>query len=595
MPNTDVYEIKSRLNIVDLVGQYVTLKKAGINYKGLCPFHQERSGSFMVNADRQIYKCFGCNEGGDAFDFVMKMEGLTFPEALQLLADRAGIVLTKQVNDKRAEGARDEKSRLYRVNLFAAKYFAQVLEKSPEAKEARAYLTKRTLTAESIQTFQIGLAPNLNQLAPMLRQKGVNAGELNKAGGPERFRNRIMFPLSDPMGNVVGFTGRGLTDEQIPKYLNTPETALFKKARTLYGLMQAKQAMRKAGYAILVEGQMDVVLSHQAGVHEAIASSGTALTDEHLRMIRRYVPTIRFAFDADDAGFKAAERAIFSAIDTGLTVELITLPKSIKDVGELVEKDPTEWPKVAKQSKPVVDWIMDQLTERRGNPTSAADKKAFAKEVLPYLARLTDPIEQAHYVSDLGRRLRTQESVIRDALARIKPSTTTPIAKEPAKAAPAPDKALSLVEQLVVLLIIHPAELKRTLDILDYHDFATEADQSLFRALQSCYTTSSQQPTFNTKGLLLCMNEKLTPEVHDRLVKSVLRFESHDADQAVDAAKEIGELAERLKGSKREQLKRDFAADIADAEAKGDREKVKALMMEFQTLLSKELNNEERS
>ena len=152
-----------------------------------------------------------------------------------------------------------------------------------------------------------------------------------------------------------------------------------------------------------------------------------------------------------------------------------------------------------------------------------------------------------------------------------------------------------MVEQLVVLLIIHPAELKRTLDILDYHDFATEADQSLFRALQSCYTTSSQQPTFNTKGLLLCMNEKLTPEVHDRLVKSVLRFESHDADQAVDAAKEIGELAERLKGSKREQLKRDFAADIADAEAKGDREKVKALMMEFQTLLSKELNNEERS
>ena len=591
MANTDVEEIKHRLNIVDLVGQYVTLKKAGINYKGLCPFHQERSGSFMVNPDRQIYKCFGCNEGGDAFDFVMKMEGLTFPEALQLLADRAGVVLTKQVNDKRSEGARDEKSRLYRVNLFAAKYFAQLFEKSPDAQAARDYLSKRTVTAESIRTFQVGFAPTVNKLPTLLQQKGVSANELNKSGNPDRFRNRIMFPLTDPMGNVVGFTGRGLTNDQVPKYLNTPETALFKKARTLYGLTQAKQAMRKAGYAILVEGQMDVLLSHQAGVLEAIASSGTALTDEHLRMIRRYVPTIRFAFDADEAGFKAAERAIFAAIDAGLTVELITLPAGIKDVGELVEQRPAEWPVVAKQSKPIVDWVMDQLTVRRGNPSSAAEKKAFAKEVLPYLARLADPIEQAHYVSDLARRLRTQEAVIRESLGRMKPAATPTAAPNPTVPTKKDDKPLTLVEQLVVLLIIHPAELKRTMGLLDSHDFESEADQNLFKALQSCYTTGSQQPTFDMKGLLVCMNEKLDPITHDRLLTNVLRSESHYTDGAVDAAQEIGELTERLKGSKREQLKRNFAADIADAEAKGDRKKVKALMLEFQTLLSKELKN----
>jgi len=588
MANADVDEIKSRLNIVDVVGQYVTLKKSGVNYKGLCPFHQERSSSFMVNGDRQIYKCFGCNEGGDLFDFVMKLEGLTFPEALQLLADRAGVVLTKRNPDKRAEGQRDEKSRLYRVNQFAARYFAQVLQKSDEAKSARDYLAKRTVTPESITNFQLGFAPSRNRLAVLLREKGVTATELSHAGSPERFRSRIMFPLADQMTNTVGFTGRGLTDEQVPKYLNTPETPIFKKSRTLYGLAQAKQAMRHAGYAIIVEGQMDVVLSHQAGVQEAIASSGTALTDEHLRMIRRYVPSVRFAFDADDAGFKAAERSIFLALDQGLNVELVTLPEGLKDVGEVVERNPAEWVTIAKVAKPVIDWLMDELAKRRGAPTTAQAKKEFAKEVLPYVARLIDPIEQAHYVSTVASRLRVDETIIRQSLAKLRPATVTPTTSTGSSKPAKPPVQLSLVEQLVVLLILSPAELKRSMEFLDYTDLGSEGDRELFKALQTCYTQLSGLPTFDSNAVLSCLNSHVTSELHTRLTAAVLHRESTaTAAEPSDRAREIKELIDRLQGSKREALKRTFAQDIADAEAAGDRQRVKKLMLDFQTLLAK--------
>lgn len=547
--------------------------------------------SYVANS----FAVSNCNEGGDAFDFVMKMEGLTFPEALQLLADRAGVVLTKQTNDKRAEGQRDEKSRLYRVNQFAARYFAQLFEKSPEAEAARAYLTKRTITAESIKTFQIGFAPAVNRLAMVLREKGVTAQELSRAGNPERFRTRIMFPLTDQMNNVTGFTGRGLTDDQVPKYLNTPETPIFKKARTLYGLAQAKQAMRQAGYAILVEGQMDVVLSHQAGVKEAIASSGTALTEDHLRMIRRYVPTIRFAFDADDAGFKAAERSVFTALDVGLTIELISLPSGVKDVGEMVEKNPADWVTASKSAKPVIDWLMDELTTRHGHPSSAAQKKTFAKEVLPYLARVTDPIEQAHYIAELAQRLRVDQSVIRSSLARIQPGQTHRTAasgnreqsREGKTSHPALTAPLSLVEQLVVLLIVTPAELRRTMDIVDHKNLGSEADQALFKGLQTCYTELSSQASFDSKALLTCMIDKASIEAHDRIVSGVLKLESQPASSGVDRAQEIATLADRLQGSKKELLKRTFAQDIATAEAAGDRQRVKTLMLEFQQLLTK--------
>ncbi len=560
--------------------------------------------SYVANA----FAVSNCNEGGDAFDFVMKLEGLTFPEALQLLADRTGVVLQKRTSDQRSEGQRDEKSRLYRVNAFAAKYFARELEQSNEAQAARDYLAKRTVTKESITTFQIGYAPAVNRLSELLRAKGVTATELQRAGSPERFRSRIMFPLTDPMGNIVGFTGRLVesSDEssksqessvksqdqipQGPKYYNTPETSIFKKSRTLYGLTQAKQAIRKAGYAILVEGQMDVVLSHQADVHEAIASSGTALTDEHLRMIRRYVPIVRFAFDADDAGFTATERAIFAALDAGLTVEAITLPADVKDVGELVEQRPAEWVTVASDAKPVIDWLLDRLTSRLGQPTTAALKKTFAKAALPYLARLTDPIELAHYVGEVARRLKVSDTVMRDALKRVgaQKSEIGSRKSEPIRAPSSDLRPLTLVEQLVALLILAPTELKRTMDRLDYTELADEADRTLFKTLESGYTQLVDQPTFNSKGLLEWLRTHLEGAQHDRLTRTVLKLEAtHGHDAAAEATKELSELLGRLKGSGTEALKRDFAAKIAEAEAGGDRALVKKLILEFQGLIAK--------
>ncbi|MGI6103650.1 MAG: DNA primase [Patescibacteria group bacterium] len=584
MADDQVQDVKDRIDIVDLVGSYVPLKRAGANHKGLCPFHKERSPSFMVNPEKQIYKCFGCDEGGDVLSFVQKMEGLTFPEALELLADRAGITLDRKKAPAEYKKEKDEKSALFRVNAASAKFFHALLTTHAVAAAARSYLEGRGLTSETIAMFQVGYAPAKPVLGPWLTKHGFTPAQLKLAGSPERFRNRIMFPIRDALGNVVAFTGRAMPgDDSGPKYYNTPESPIFKKSKVLYGLYEGKQALKHEAKAVLVEGQVDVVLSHQAEVKTAVASSGTALTADHLRTLQRYVPTVLIAFDQDDAGVKAAKKAIGLALDTDLTARVVALPEGIKDAGEAVERDPAIWVDAVAKARPALDWLIESSVRAAGEPFDGTAKKAVAREVLPYLARCVDPVERAHYVGRLAGRLSIKESVIVDALDR---ATKKPGAQS-AGAQPAPAvpkrQPRPLAEDLLGVMVAYPhaaANLPVTAETFKVTSLAAR----LYEAFQVWYTPGERQSSVH---FLEYVKPKLSLDERtalDLLIADAERMVGAEAE--ADPATVAGELARRLHRDAREVVKQTIAARIAAAEEQGDRSAVKALIAELQTMLA---------
>jgi len=335
-------EIKKRIDITDFIREYLQLKKVGINYSALCPFHEEKTPSFMVSPERQSFRCFGCGESGDVISFYQKIEGLSFPEALKLLGERTGVEVrfkSKEASDKE----RTIRDKIFRINLLSAKFFKLKL-KSSNGKTALSYLQNRGLSKKTIEKFKIGFAPAGNQLKMIFHKMKISQDDLSMAGHPERFRHRIIFPIFDTLGNIIGFSGRILEEglpsglPPHPKYLNTPETPVFYKSRALYGINFAKEAIRKKKRVVVVEGQMDVIASSDAGIGEVVASSGTALTGEHLKVIRRYSQNVIFAFDEDEAGQKAAHSSVMLSLRQSLEVKL-TIIKKYKDIGELVQKD----------------------------------------------------------------------------------------------------------------------------------------------------------------------------------------------------------------------------------------------------------------
>lgn len=587
----DIEEVKRRQNIVDLVQSYLPLKKAGVSWKALCPFHQEKSPSFTVNQERQTYKCFGCSEGGDAIDFLMKMEHLTFPEALQLLADRVGVVLDKRKTPTEYAKEKDEKSRLYKLNRLAAEVFHKVLLEARSAEPARRYLAERGITDTTIETFKLGFAPTVSPggasiLERFLSAKGFTASERRLAGGPERFAGRLMFPLVDTLANPVGFTGRALDPTLIPKYLNTPETSLFKKSRVLYPLHVAKEGIKSAGRAVLVEGQMDVLLAHQLGTTEALATSGTALTAEHLEILRRYTNRIIFAFDADQAGVEATRKAILLAYDLELEPLVAVLPPGYKDLGELALTEPGRWAESLAAALPAVAWQLETATQAAAEPASASGKKQIAREVLPVLVRILDPIEQAHWVQVVARRLGVPDRTVSEALARNKKPETRnqkqADASLPTRVTPV--ERLLAEEMLLGLLIIYPEQLKRVATRLDAKDFGTETRAGhLARAIAICYTTGELKDSAAFLEGVLKHLEASEGKWVRTLLAEVDRL--HPTGEPAVLAQEIEAGFERLRTRRQEVGKARIADAIGSAEASGDRKAVQQLLKELQEML----------
>ncbi|MBX4187281.1 MAG: DNA primase [Candidatus Doudnabacteria bacterium] len=417
--DSPIQEIKDRLPILEVIQDFVQLKKAGTNYKGICPFHSEKSASFMVSPSKQIWHCFGCGLGGDIFEFVKLTENIEFPEALKILADRAGIELKKPTPEQ-AQVDR-KKDVLYEINLAAAKYFVRVLWESNAGSEALSYLRKRGLSDQTIKNWMLGFAPEdfhylENHLAKSFDKKDIEqAGLIIKSdrndGYFDRFHDRVMFPIVNVHGQVVGFTGRLLHDKpNAGKYVNSPETPIYNKSAVIYGLYQGKNAIRKSDRAIVVEGNMDVIACHQVGSQQAVATSGTAMTAEQLLILQRFTNNLTFAFDTDSAGSTATKRALELALNQGFNVKIANLGTA-KDPDELIKRGIGLWEKAVEGAGNFIDFFFDQ-TFKQHNAQTVEGKREITKELAPLIYRSSDPVTKAHYVRKLANGINVAENSI---------------------------------------------------------------------------------------------------------------------------------------------------------------------------------------
>jgi DNA primase, catalytic core len=408
-------EIKDRLAIEDVVGEYVQLKRAGRLWRGLSPFTNEKTPSFFVTPDKNIWHDFSSNKGGDIYSFIMEIEGLDFREALELLARKANVELEKYGSGSRI--STDEKKRLFDANIMAKKYFQTCLVKSKLAQEY--VFKKRNLTKDTVSEWGIGYAPESGRMNSFLQSKKFTTQELRSAGlvsqrGYDMFRDRMMIPLCDGQGQLVGFTGR-IIGQGEPKYINTPATLLYNKGRQIFGLHLAKEAIRTNNLAVLVEGNLDVISSHQAGVKNVVACAGTALTLEHLKSLARLTNKIALGFDNDKAGITATERAVILAQELNLNLYVIELPHEVKDPDELIQKDVKEWRKVIEDPKSAVEWIIDNYAATV-NLNSAEGKKELTTAAGRVLSKLKDPVEAEHHLSTLARLTETSLASLRNKI-----------------------------------------------------------------------------------------------------------------------------------------------------------------------------------
>lgn len=407
-------EIKSRLAVEDVVGQYVELKRAGRNLKGHSPWGVDKTPSFMVSPEKGIWHDFSANKGGDIFTFVMEVEGISFKEAMEKLAEKAGVDLSKYRGGD--SNVTKKKVRLKEALALAMKYYQACLVRNETARDYVFY--KRHMNRGTISEFRIGYSPASGKaLRKVLEKRGFTEGELDDAGllnqyKSDLFRNRIMVPFIDASGNIIGFTARVL-DKSEPKYLNTPETLLFNKSRFIFGLYNAKEAIRRNGYVVIVEGNMDVISSHQAGVKEAVATSGTAMTEQHLKTLSKLTSDIRLAYDGDAAGVKATERAIMLAGDLGIELTVISDYHGAKDPDELIQKDAKLWQQAVEERVPAVDWLLNKYEENL-NLRLAPDKKKYSDVALKLLSYIKDEVERASYEEKVAKRIGVEIKVLRE-------------------------------------------------------------------------------------------------------------------------------------------------------------------------------------
>lgn len=423
--SSNVEQIKSRLSITDLVSSYIKIYKAGANFKAVCPFHNEKTPSFFISPARESWHCFGCNRGGDIFSFVMEIEGVDFIEALKILALRAGVEL-KNENPQN----KNEKERLLKIIESSVSFYQSELRKN---NEAYSYLKERGLNDDSIRNFRIGFAKKeWRGLYDILKSKGFSDTEMEKAGmvikSPkgfyDRFRSRIMFPIFNQAGQPVGFSGRIFGDESqqaMGKYINSPQTLLYDKSKILYGFDRAKNAIRQTNTCVLVEGQMDLIMSHQTTIANAVAVSGTALSEEHLKIIKRLADNIILSFDADEAGLAASERAVGMALSIGFDVKIAAIRGEAKDPADMIKKDPELWEESVASAKPFITFYLDTIISKFKDIKDA--RKEVEKKIIPLLAKIKSEIERSHFVLETAKAVRLQEEPIWLELKKLSKNT----------------------------------------------------------------------------------------------------------------------------------------------------------------------------
>jgi DNA primase len=511
-----VEQIKERVSILDLVGQRVKLTKSGRNFKGLCPFHAEKTPSFYVFPEREGWHCFGCGLGGDVFSFVMRSENVEFAEALRILAGRAGVTLTPR-NAQRAEDSREK--RMHEINAAAARYFASMLF-GPAGQAALRYLDERGLSRETIQSFGLGWAPDSwDAMLTHLTGQGYPVEELaelglvvaRESGGYyDRFRGRVMFPIQDAAGNVIGFGGRAMGDAQ-PKYLNSTDTPVFSKGASLYAIDRARAEIRRATVAVVVEGYMDALAAHQAGITNVVASLGTALTEHHFTSLKRLAPRVVLALDADAAGDAAALRTLevlrgtFGRMavpvadrrglvrlrrDQELDVRVARLPQGL-DPDDVIRRSPDEFRQLVAEAKPIVEVLIDAEVAGAGDDVAA--RARAADNVLEFVRELPNQVVADQYTRMLAERLSVDYDALRSRLGSLRRNARrrvdAPAPRQPPPPRPVDDSNLrewlTLEEYLLRLMLLRPDRAQLVLPDLDGEEFYRSDARAVFEALRS--------------------------------------------------------------------------------------------------------------
>ncbi len=537
-----VEEIKSRLSIEDVVGEYVQLKRAGRNFKGLSPFSNEKTASFMVSPEKQIWHDFSSAKGGNMFSFVMEMEGLDFKETLELLARKAGVDLSQYQNNRTGSNIKI-KERLYEALELAAKFYQIHFSKNKTALDY--VLKKRAFSKDTALLFRLGYAPaDGSALTDFLKKKGFSDKELQQAGLAVRgydairdmFRGRLMIPLQDPQGRIIGFTARILNDEpNAPKYINTPQTLLYDKGRHVYGLHLAKEAIRTHKYSVVVEGNLDVIASHQAKVTQVVATAGTAVTQMHLKALSRFSSDIRLAFDQDSAGQAAAERAIPIASKVGASLSIIDIPSG-KDPDELIKKDPKLWEAAIDKRQYALDWLIDRYVGQL-DLKSATGKRQFSDILIDVVKQLDDSVEQDHYLRRIADTIDVSIEVIRS---KLKQNRTAPRMLKRHKVIPKSVderqlEAIKAQNQILSIVLKYP-NLRSYLERLNADMLIEDDAKSLFVFLQ-------KHPEFAGNPITV---KQLEP-IADYVKMLILQYEAfYQGVEAAELSYETAHLQQRL-------------------------------------------------
>ena len=574
-------EVRSKLDIEAVVGEYVQLRRAGRNWKGLSPFSDEKTPSFIVSPEKGIWHDFSSNQGGDIFSFIMMVEGLDFRAALEHLARKAGVDLSQY---EQKSGTRDltaKKKRLLAMHESAATFYQRTLLATPEAVS---YVKGRGLNGQVVHDFRLGYAPaDGRSLLTFLTKKGYTTKELRDGGligsrGTDLFRDRLMVPLMDGQGQVIGFTARLVRDVQgAPKYLNTPQTLLYDKSRHVFGLHLAKEAIRKQDRAVIVEGNLDVISSHQAGVANVVATAGTALTEHHLKALSRLTDHILLAFDGDKAGLAATERAIPIAQAVEVELGIVVLPGDAKDPDELIQQDVAKWKQAIAKYLPAIEWVITQY-ERRYDIKTALGKRQLTTEALNLLRLLDDPIEQEHYLKSISAKTDTEVDTLRSRMSQlggqdverplkpVKQTTGNTVAAEN----PRQDHLLALLS--------YGDDIRDVAMELSVDAFEGEARQVLFRYLVT-----------HREGLPA---ETLPPELHAYEIyvkivqlKAETRYNEHTAQERIN---EASHLVGQIKQQHLKQKKTALTTQLRDAEVSGDETEILRLRNELNSLIKEE-------
>lgn len=601
-------EIKSKLDVVDVIKEYIQIKPAGTNFRGLCPFHNEKNPSFMVSPEKQIWHCFGCAKGGDIFAFVMEIEGITFAESLRMLAQKAGVILEHH-NPKLVS----QKNRILDIIEISAKHFNDNLMQGKDGEKARKYLEERGLGEETIEEWEIGYSrESWDDLFNHLRKKGFSENEIflagmivkrdKMSGFYDRFRGRIMFPIKDINGNTVAFTARVMPggDDKQGKYINSPQTPVYDKSRLLFGLDKAKIEVKKNDLAVLVEGQMDVITAHQHGFRNIVASSGTSLTAEQVNLLKRYSANIALAFDMDNAGEMASERGMKTAMQMDMNIKVIEVPNG-KDPDECIKQSPEVWKKAIETAKPMMQYCFDK-TMGKLNLDNIEHKRQAARKLLPIIGELNSKIEQDHWVKRLSELIDIKEYVLRETLAKaFSPKVNK---KEAGRAEKKPETATDSKEEkssqiLLALLLKFPSLIEMAANRIQPDQISGKDSQSLYRSIIIFYNNIVEahdgldaiETEINYKNVRNRLENEFGPEntnnnPQTKLLEKIAVLGDCDfADYEPEQAR--GEMLGILAALKKNYLvfrMKEAEKLISQAEKEKDNESIKDLMKEFKLL-----------